>query len=342
MQISEDSGKSWHDIPDWVNFFLKQGEDWVANLGTRGRTIRIISMPCRSHAASLITLGAVSRCLCEQEATDRSRHLDNLFSYAKQYLHHCKACRFKPCNPKTANCGYISEATGKIRLSSRQVNNRYISEKTDFINRIFVYQQGAVTVSTFIDSPRLLDFYPEHGIPLSEGIKGDALDATGYVDIFPDIIPINDNLSTSFSGLCLAGTPRGRAEAKRFYSNFLFKRTKINSLVNFLPINGWSERLKVSRLVYLNTHGGMDYSHQPNNPYLVIADGASAFMKILNEKHLENSDIIAVVTRDGKGESDKLLHATLEGLSQWYQSTESSVSAPPGIYAVDYDERLSQ
>lgn len=342
MQISEDSGKSWHDIPDWVNFFLKQGEDWVANLGTRGRTIRIISMPCRSHAASLITLGAVSRCLCEQEATDRSRHLDNLFSYAKQYLHHCKACRFKPCNPKIANCGYISEATGKIRLSSRQLNNRYISEKIDFVNRIFVYQERAVTGTIFIDSPRLLDFYPDQGIPLSEGIKGDALDAKVYMNVFPNIIPIKDNLCTSFSGLCLVGPPRGRAESKRFYSNFLFKSVETSSLVDLLPINGWSERLKVSRLVYLNTHGAMDYSHQPNNPYLVIADGAEALIKSFNEKPFENSDIIAVVFRDGTIESDESLNLMLHGLNQWYKKTETNIKAPPGIHVVDFQERPRQ
>lgn len=350
MEISEDAGRSWREMPPWVDYFLKLGIGWETNKGSRGRVIRIISMPCRSHAASLVALGAVMRDLASNDSNDRSRHIDALFSYAKQHFEHCRSCKIKPCNPKLRRCGFFAEATGQLRLRGKQVNHRYLSEKTDFKNRIFVYKERKVTAgrehyveaTMTADSPRLFDHYPEGGVPLTDGVKSDPLDKSDYTFIPGSPEPLEANLHTSFSGLCLAGDPGfGRAESKRYYSKFHFRNGRQASISDLLPISGWGVR-KVARLIFFNTRSQGSYSQEPINPYLVIADGVGSLLRSLDERRINNSDVIAIVNRDCQSAADEVLGATLSGLQQWYEKTEPLGDHPRGVHVIEYRERGTQ
>ena len=340
MKISEDSAKTWFDLPEWAEFFIDQGFNWDRDKTVRGKKIRFISMPCNSHAAALIALGAVMKDLSFSAANDRDRHLESLFEYAKQYLNFCKKCTYDPCNPKLKGCGFLSKASGKIRLKNRQVNHRIISEKTDFKNKVLVYTEKTVTGSIGIDSNKLFDHYPDGGIPLSEGLKSSPLTVSDYKDKHTGFNPIEDNCSTSYSGLCLAGQPRlGGAESKRFYSNFIFNSSSIFiSLVDLLPINGWSQK-KVSRLIFLNTRGEQKFSHEPNNPYLVIVDGLEAFFNSFDHPRLSNSDFIVVVRRDTTKDIYDQLESKLESMIQWYEQSNHEIKAPRGILISEFKER---
>ena len=350
MEISEDAGQTWREMPPWVDYFLKLGLGWEVNKGNRGRVIRLISMPCRSHAASLVALGAVVRDLSSAEANDRSRHLDALFSYAKQHFDHCRSCKIKPCDPKLKRCGFFAEATGQLRLKGKQVNHRFVSEQTDFKKRIFVYKERKVTAgrehyveaTMTVDSPRLFDHYPEGGIPLTDGVKTDPLDGERYMLVPGAPEQIDSNLRTSFSGLCLAGDPGfGRAESKRYYSRFHLKNGQCSSIAELMPISGWGTN-KVPRLIFFNTRSRGSYSQEPINPYLVIADGVEAFLRSMEEKRINNSDVIAIVNRDCQSVADEALSTTLSGMQQWFEKSEPLGNSPRGIHVVEYRERNTQ
>jgi hypothetical protein len=342
MKISEDSANIYYELPRWVDFFINQGFGWEREKTNKGRKIRIISMPCNSHAAALIALGAVMKDLTFSGANDRERHLDSLFKYADQYLNYCRTCKYDPCNPELKGCPFKSRASGKIRLKSRQVNHRIISEKTDFKNKILVYQEKTVTGYINLESSKLFDHYPDGGIPLSEGLKSTSLDLTDYRQIHTGLVPIDDNCSTSYSGLCLAGQPRlGSAESKRFYSNFIFNSSSnVKSLVDLLPINGWSKN-KVSRLVFFNTRGEQKFSHEPNNPYLVIVDGLESFFNSIDNRLFKNSDFVVVLRRDMTKDIYDQLDAKLQSMLQWFERSESEIEAPKGIIITDFNQIIS-
>jgi hypothetical protein len=60
MLLFSEYGHKWQALPDWVEFLIHFGYRWHRN-NLQQRRIALISMPCDSAAAGLISLGALIR-----------------------------------------------------------------------------------------------------------------------------------------------------------------------------------------------------------------------------------------------------------------------------------------
>jgi hypothetical protein len=339
-QISEDGGVTWHDMPSWVTFFINQGMKWPNySSSQRGRQIRLISMPCQSHAAGLVALGAVGRDICDPTANDKARHIDGLMRYASQYLNHCRDCKLTICNPEFKRCGFRSRASGRI-FKAKSITRFRIhpeSQPRDGVLKLLQVQRNGKEVPVNVSGiDYYYDCYPEGAIALEEGIRGGRIDINPLSQILGNLLPIDGNLSVAYSGLCLAGSPRfGSSETKRFNLTFKFSQLGGVSLADLFPIKGWGVP-RVPRLVFLNTRGEVSFSHMPVSPRLVIADGVGAFLKCIDHPILSGANILAVIRRDGRRDSDEDLSAKLNSLLQWYDRRRVQFDVPAGVSIVDY------
>jgi hypothetical protein len=69
----------------WVDFLIKLGFGWPSGTA-RARRISLVSMPCDSAGAGLVTLGAMIRDLGNSAANDSDGHYDALLRHARQFL----------------------------------------------------------------------------------------------------------------------------------------------------------------------------------------------------------------------------------------------------------------
>ena len=345
MEISEDSGQTWREMPAWVSYFLDLGLKWPRRNSGPGRTMRIISTPTKTHAAGLVALGAVSADLANPTANDRNRHYDTLLSYARQHLHACKACKLR-CRPDIRKCGYTSEASGILRHKDRPLAKLFVSSATDFQAKKLCFSakadgSGAKTTVEGPEWPHIFDYYESEGIPLSLGRSAGRVDKDDYEQIFGSMNFCEANLSTSYSSLCFAGGASGQTASQNEMRSFIFKGKKSKSLANLLPIYGWDDgATELSRLIYYNSRGKGTFAHAANSPNLVIADGIDAFAAVVSEKKLKGADVIAFVSRVHERDKMEEFGALLEGQSQWYERHELGASGVPGCFEIELRKRV--
>jgi hypothetical protein len=296
-------------------------------------------MPCQSHAAGLAALGAVWRDICDAAANDKARHIDGLMKYASQYLDHCKDCRLATCNPEFKRCGFRTKATGRIFKAKSNTRFRVHPESRpkDGVLMLIQIERGGREVPVNISSKDYYyNCYPEGAVALEEGIAGGRIDINPLNLLLGKLAPFDDNLGTAYSGLCLAGSPRfGSAESKRFNLNFRFSQMEGISLGDLFPIRGWGTP-RVPRLIFVNTRGDVSFSHMPISPRLVIADGVGAFLKCVDHPILSGANLLAVIRRDGRRDSNEELSNKLNSLQQWYERRRVQLDAPPGVSVIDY------
>lgn len=339
-KVSDDGGVTWHDMPQWVSFFVSQGMGWPDYSSCRhGRQLRLISMPCQSHAAGLAAIGAVARDLCDPIANDKARHIDGLMRYASQYLDYCKDCKLTTCNPGFKRCGFRSKATGRIFKARSNTRFRIHPEskpRDGVLKLLQVERSGKETLVNISGIDYYYGCYPEGSVALEEGVSGARIDITPLNKLFGNLQPVDGNLGITYSGLCLAGSPRfGSAEAKRFNLGFKFSHLGGSSLGDLFPIKGWGAP-RVPRLVFANTRGEVSFSHMPISPRLVITDGVGAFLKCIDHPALSGANILAVIRRDGRRDTDEDLTSKLNSLQQWYERRQVQLDAPPGVSVIDY------
>jgi hypothetical protein len=346
MEISEDAGQTWREMPPWVRYFLDLGHRWPRRISGPGRTIRIVSMPIKTPAAGLIALGAVTADLADSTANDRHRHYDTILSYARQYLHACRDCRFR-CRPDIRKCGYSSEASGFLRHKDRPLAKLFVTSETDFQAKILRFSakadgSGAKTTVQGPDWQHIFDYYESEGIPLSLGRSAGRVDKQDFAKIFPTTDFFEPNLSTSYSSLCFAGGASGQTASQGEMEFFCFKGDKPKSLASLLPIHGWDNgSTELSRLIYFNTRGKGTFTQALNNPNLVIADGMDALTSVLSEKKLKSSDVIAVVNRIHERDKMEEFGALLEGQAQWYERIDLGPSVVSGCFETELRKRVA-
>src|SRR5688500_2530714 len=91
--------QEWRGIPAWVHFLTQFGYGWPSG-SSRPKRIALVSMPCDSAAAGLITLGALVRDLEHpiDVQNDVGAHHERLLGFAQQYLNSCRRCEMR-CHP---------------------------------------------------------------------------------------------------------------------------------------------------------------------------------------------------------------------------------------------------
>ena len=319
----------WEKMPEWASFLLKLGFSWPRGNGD-SRRIALVSMPCDSAAAGLITLGAMVRDLTIAESNDVDGHYEKLLQYASQYLKSCRQCDIV-CDPVLKNCGYIKRASGKLR-STQLRGTVEISDQTDFEKREIKWIVRDGRSNHFIETPTpayAKTYFLEDESPVQWNQFGCELSAKIYEKLFNNCKLLPENLISSFSGLCLAGRVSGEGFTREVYSSVRFKlpdELREYSLDRLLTVHEWSDG-EVSRVAFYNPRTDLMDRHA-TYPRLVVADGAAAFLKVRNKDIFQNSDIIGVYDRCISREDLEALRESIAA-NQWYETDEDQLLALP-------------
>src|ERR1700693_5478176 len=75
MRFSE-ADAAWQTVPPWADFLVRCGFAWADSRDRR--RIGIVSMPCESAGAGLVTLGAIRRRLTLDDANDALSHFERI------------------------------------------------------------------------------------------------------------------------------------------------------------------------------------------------------------------------------------------------------------------------
>lgn len=327
MSFSEFHGP-WQPIPGWAQLLIRFGFRWP-QAGTRTRRIAVISMPCDSAAAGLITLGSMIRDLANPEANVIDGHYDALLRYARQYLESCRDCEVKPCNPAVKGCGYTARASGKLRSLRVQRTTVAISERTNVEERklTLLHRKG------MLESPNpeyATDWHIDGEPPPQANLVDGELSSEPYQRLIKEVQIVSENLRRTYSGLCLAGRAAGESASRAMCSAIRFQDGIAEfGLENMLTVHGWSEGM-VSRVSFFNTRTTELDRYSPL-PSLVIADGDVAFLKTLGRPEFQQSDIVGVINRAVERESLEAVGNKLLGLRQWYEPDEDLLNSLPSV-----------
>ena len=202
--FAEDNG-DWESIPAWVNFLIRFGYCWGKS-EHQGRRIALMSMPCASPGAGLIALGAMISDLGKEQATEMAAHNELIFSYARQYLDHCKRCRLKECDPIIQGCGFHSKSHGVIRSVRRKNHIYVVSEETDFNEKQLVLFDKRNPSATIYPNPEhTINLYVDGQPPAVSFSEATGLQKSAYQGLIEEAQINPANLRKSYSGLVLAG-----------------------------------------------------------------------------------------------------------------------------------------
>ncbi len=320
-----ESNLQWRPIPTWVRFLIQFGYVWPAHV-SEPRRIALISMPCDSAAAGLVTFGALIRDLGNPDANDIDGHFDALLRYARQYLNYCQDCSSR-CHPERIGCGFASEATGWVRHQGRR---RYkISEQTDLRQRHLVYSnQGG----TWWQDPRhSIDWQIDGEPPIQLSNDQGVLPEDAYSQII-EMAKINpDNLRRSFSGLCLSGRATGENATREVCTSIRFRSTLgEHNLASLLTIHGWSKSSLASRITFFNARTEQ-VDRGASAPALVVADGNASFLKVIGDSKFQRSDIVGVFHRTIERNDLEALGNKIAGLRQWYIEDREMFARLPAL-----------
>jgi len=295
----------------------------------RERRIALISMPCDSAGAALITLGAMIRDLGDSSANDTDGHRERLLRYARQFIYACRPCHLPFCNPTVKGCGYLSQATGKLR----RVNSRgtvEVSEKTDFNRGILALNYPNHSYGKVEYPDPVTPWYIDGELPVDLTYSGEELNPLPYQDIVGASEIITENLRQAYSGLCLAGRSTGESSIRDISCSIRFRNeTGEYGLNQLLSIHGWASG-KVSRVSFFNTRTGQ-LDRNGITPELVIADGDVSFLGAIRRPHFQDSDIVGIVHRTMERERLEAVGTGFLQMNQWYAPDEDMLCSLPPV-----------
>ncbi len=313
--FAEDNG-DWESIPAWVKFLIRFGYCWGKS-EHQGRRIALVSMPCASPGAGLIALGTMISDLGKEQANDMGTHNDLLFSYARQYLNHCKKCSLKECDPIVRGCGFDFKSHGVIR-SVRLKNHIYmVSEETDFNEKKLVLFDKRNPSATIEPSPEhTINLYVDGQPPAVSTCVESGLQKSAYQGLIEEANIYPDNLRKSYSGLVLAGRAKGGRDTRSAYEAVHFcNDTDSYTLADLLAIHGWTDS-KVSRTAFFNIRTE-NLDHTAAQPKLVAADGDASFLKSVD--NFKKSDVIGLIDRSSDRDRLEMIGQKFAALKNWYR-----------------------
>ena len=325
MFFSE-ANQEWSHLPEWAKFLIRFGYDWP-RVETENRRIALISMPCDSAGAALVTVGAMIRDLCDPKANDIDGHYARLLLYARQYLQSCRPCDTQ-CRPELKRCGYTTQATGKLNSVRKPHNGYWVSDVTDFETRQIAFERQGVLYKPF---PEFAINYYIHGEPpphlnTAEG----ELWATKYTQLIETGPFHAGNLRTSYSGLCLAGRAGGGNASREVCASVRFRdETGEYGLEDLLTIHDWSDT-NISRVAFFNARTG-EFDRNVSSPRLVVADGDASFLKVVGQTEFHRSDIVGVIHRIVERDRLEALGNKISDLRQWYVQDEDMLLGLPEV-----------
>src|SRR6202043_2958558 len=90
-----------------------------------------------------------------------------------------------------------------------------------------------------------------------------------------------------------------------------------HGLADLLTIDDWSDSNPVSRISFYNSRTGR-LDRFGCSPSLVVADGDSGFLRVLDEQRFQNSDVIGVVERTLEHDRLESVGNKMTALRRWY------------------------
>ncbi|MBV6417422.1 MAG: hypothetical protein CMLOHMNK_02122 [Steroidobacteraceae bacterium] len=356
MQFSE-SNDTWRLIPPWADFLIRLGHGWPASPSGRER-ICLVSMPCDSAAAGLIALGAMIRDLGNPRANDLDGHYDDLCRYADEYLGKCgrrdregQVCEER-CDPQAVRCGLSERIPGLLRseegelyrISGKGAESQLVPGGgiicTKVIGRgrakrprnkdLRARRDGDDPGSRWVLPSRSLGWHIDGNPPAQLESAGQALQHDPYEQIIPGAHVLPENLSVSYSGLCLASRAAGGKATREACEEIRFRTDdgRENTLVDLLAVTAWASTREVSRVLFFNSRTG-EMDRRSRDPRIVIADGPDSFLRAL--QRFKHSDIIGVMHRAVDREVLEEVGVRMQNLEQWYEADVLLAEAPRGV-----------
>lgn len=304
-------------VPVWVRWFIELGLKYPPRRpGISSRSILLVSTPCDSAAAGLISLGIVMRDLARQDASDEQSYAESIRSWAKQYVQCCQDCKQR-CKPKYVQCGFSEASTGEVFEVPRGHGghrNKFTVESLDESGTLTFREvpkansRKAPIIMRFgkADNPdaALGRFHPQ-GWALPETPPNRApLSKVSFSSLAAGWTPEPKNLTQSYSGACLVGRRAGTVETRRVLQNAGFSLHGITrDLSEMLSIMDWGED-SVSRLVFFNSRGAGGFDRQGVMPEIAVVDGARELAEVIGAPvKFGKANLIGVVPRDSDEES---------------------------------------
>lgn len=302
--------------PPWAQFFLRTGYQLQAEL-SNARRIILLTMPCESAGAGLLTLGALRFRLAQRGADDLEEHFSRIQALARTGHTNRPLCdirnRGKRAGPFLV--GDIEQDTGHVWVQHASVGD---------VRRLIT--PAAAMNWRFQDEPPL---YLQSGAQVP------------YRELYTRLLPgashvCPENLSRSDSAIWLMTRPTGEAVTRAVAANIRFASAGGEiGLDELLTIRQWASE-RISRVVLFNTRTG-EPDRCTRRPQLVVADGDIAFLRALNERDMQEADVIGVVPRNLPRDRLEALGHRLADLEQWYSRDDSLPgmirNLPPSVAA---------
>lgn len=311
-------------VPAWAATALSLGYRWNLTDST-SRRIGLLSMPCDSEAAGLITLGALRRDLEHASANHMDTHFDLLL---------------RSCHERTRARIHSEASKEEAGWDVRHVVDDTCWRFVDYHNELDAIvledarhrplikrkgksipnQNGACSrylLRSHAAEWQLRDF------PLPQMAPGEkGLEMSDYIDLPGCTGPIAEaNLSRSYEGLVLVGSGAARDSSymQKFYTTGFAIADRKLPLGNLLTLHH-NERKYIQRMRFLNTHSQHNKAVYPAK--LVVADGIQALLSA--EKLFSDSDIIGVCNRDAPVEAILQLKDFLNDKVRYYSDLDIS------------------
>lgn len=296
MEFSE-AHHPWRSIPEWASFLIEFGFAWLGQPRAT-RSIAVISMPSDSAAAGLVALGAMRKCLEIHDASDASTHYHRLLQLARSgdstvTLRHA-------IRPGVWAFDGMNSAGHPIVKQLRDRSRR----------RINIPLETALNWQVHGEPPVVL--VPGKQVPNSQ--------------LYSRLVPrggqlMPSNLSSSYSQVCLAGRGTGEVPTRGSMEAIRFRVDGEEAdLSQLLTVHSWMPGT-VSRVMFYNSRTEA-FDRQSGTPQVVVADGDTAFFRIIDGTEFVNSDVIGVVHRTMERDRLEAIGAKLENLRQWYDHSE--------------------
>jgi len=291
MEFSE-AHNSWRNIPEWASFLIEFGYTWLCQ-SFESRRIAVISMPSDSAASGLVTLGAMRKCLELNDANDVSSHYGRLVSIAKSN-------------------------NEKITLRHNRRTGVFVFDRVDhaglWVRKVRCSSRTTHNITKVSSVDWRIDREPPVALALGQQVPNSQL----YRNLVSRGGEINtSNLSESYSQICLAGRGTGEVPTKGSMQAIRFREDGTEAdLSQLLTVQNWMPGT-ISRVMFYNSRTEV-FDRQSGRPQVVIADGDTSFLKVIDRPDFQESDVVGVIHRTMERDRLEAVGTKLENLRQWY------------------------
>jgi hypothetical protein len=316
-------------LPEWATFLIGLGYRAICAKTDR-RRIFLVSLPCDSQGAGLVTLGALRRRLEVLDANDLSSHFERIKNGVAQGGRATTLRRAGSRNARYQFDGVDKDGTLWLLEILSDSSRRSRKAPPRFPVRTSVTQTTATQWLFDGEAPLHVD-------------TGDVLPWMSIYKSLPLMSgPIIDaNLSTTDSAICLASRVSGDSATKSVFDSMSFSAEGVRAtLSQLLTVQGWGGKA-ISRVSLFNSR--TDKSDRPTaNASVVIADGDGAFLKAISKSEFGACDIIGIINRAVDRDRLEAIGNKIEELRQWFEVDLSCTDAgkpPLGLSVVSLKAR---